>query len=333
MLGLSGQITGNGPTNPELRKMWLKTHQPYSFKIGDSWMSYRRFDPFSTPLSVMADLGHIIRDHGSDPAIAEGGSKVYYGIIASAISGFTNKTYLAGLVDFMNAIGSQSQSAVKTFADRMSTIPIPSVMQAFNNDPYLRETQGMFDAFIQKIPGWGKTLPAKYDWSGQPVPVEPSRQDRTLWAFPTTKQKPPMAEDELLRLQRALVAPPTIEKVGNLSVNLHDRSYQSNKGSTLTPYERWMELVREHDLRGQVDKIIASPGYDNAGSGTDAFPGGRRYQEIRDRFERTYQQTRRQMLSEYPDLKRELVGLSKAKRAAPRSDEKSQSILDRIRPQ
>jgi hypothetical protein len=330
MLGLSGQITGNGPTDPQLRKMWLATNQPYSVKIGNEWVSYRRVDPFSTPLSVAADLGHMLRDHGSDPAIADGGAKVFYGLLASAISGFTSKTYLSGLIDFMNAIGSRDASAVKTFVDKMETLPIPSVMQAFNTDPYLRETQGLFDAFRQKIPGWGRGLPAKYNWAGEPVAVEPSRQERTLLAIPVNKAKPPMAEDELLRLQRALLPPPTVESFGKYSVNLHDRSYQNSKGGDMTPYERWMELVREHGLRDHINKIMASSAYDNAGDGTDAFPGGRRYSAVRDAYERTYQQTRRQMLSEYPTLKQDLMGLGKAKRAATRSDAKAQSILDRI---
>ena len=56
MFGLSGRMTGSGPKDYEQRKLWLKEHQPYSFKIGDTWVDYGRFSPYSIPFKVMADM-------------------------------------------------------------------------------------------------------------------------------------------------------------------------------------------------------------------------------------------------------------------------------------
>jgi hypothetical protein len=52
LYALTGNITGAGPSNPELRKQWLQAgNQPYSIKVPgtDVWISYRRADPVISP--------------------------------------------------------------------------------------------------------------------------------------------------------------------------------------------------------------------------------------------------------------------------------------------
>jgi len=56
---MSGDLTGRGPSDPQLRKEWLATHQPYSIKIGGNWYSYAKVEPLSIPLGLMADL-HVV---------------------------------------------------------------------------------------------------------------------------------------------------------------------------------------------------------------------------------------------------------------------------------
>ncbi len=328
LMAFSGSITGRGPTDPRLRQMWLANHQPYSIKFGDEWVSYRRLEPFATMLGVTADLAHILRDNTDDLAVQQEGSQVWYAILASTITGVTNKTYLSGLVKFMDAIGSGDGPSVKAFIDQTVGAAVPNLLAGFNNDPYLRQTRGLFDALLARTP-WSGNLPAKYNVFGEPLLSEPGRIERNLNPFPT-KDAGPSTEDEFLDLDRAFVPPPTYERFGNLVVNLHDRKYESRKGGKLTPYERLMEIVQSRDLRGQVDRIIASPAYQRAGDGTDVFAGGRRYVEIRGRIDRVYAQSRRQLLSEYPELKRELVALNRARRASGRSDRKGEGLLGLI---
>lgn len=329
LLAFGGDITGNGPSDARLRKMWLASHQPYSIRIGGKWVSYRRLEPFATAMSVMADLAQILRDNADDLQVQEDGSKVFYGVVAASVSGMTNKTYLSGLIEFFNAIGSRSPAKMKNFVDGMIEVAVPNVLQAVNNDPYMRETKRMFDALVNRVPGWSQSLPAKYNVFGEPVALQPGRTQRTLNPFPI-RDGTPMLEDEVLQLHRAFLAPPTIVKFGNLSVNLHDRRYQNKNGGTLTPYERLMEIVQEQDLRGQLTEIVNSPAYQRSGDGTEVFAGGRRFRELQDRIERVYNRAERRMLSEYPALKQDLRGLGRARRASQRSDVQGESILDRI---
>lgn len=330
LMAFGGAITGKGPSDPKLRKMWLADNQPYSVKINGHWVSYRRAEPFASQLSIMADLAQMLRDNSDDLETQEQGSKVFYGMVAATVSGLTNKTYLTGLVDFMDAIGSGSPSRVKNFVDGLVSPLVPNVAQAFNSDPYLRETQGMFDALVNRVPGWSQTLPARYNAFGEPVALNPGRQQRSINPFPV-REATAGTESELLELNRAFVAPPTTERFGNRVVNLHDRRYQVADGKNQTPYERFMEIVRDQDLRGQVEKVMASPAYERAGDGTEVFEGGRRYQLVRDKVQRVYDRARRQMLRDYPTLARELKGLDRARRASQRNDARGESILEQLR--
>lgn len=329
LLAFGDQITGRGPSDPRLRSMWLATHQPYSFKVGDTWVSYRRLEPFATSMSIMADLAQIVRDNSDDLETVEEGSRVFYGIAAAAASGMTNKTYLSGLVNFMDALGSSSPNKAKRFVDGLIQTAIPNVVQVANGDPYLRQTTDMFDALVNRVPGWSQSLPARYNSFGEPIAMEPSRTQRALNPFPL-RDASRQVEDDILEINKAFTAPPTVERFGKISVNLHDRKYVNSTGSTLTPYERLMDLLSKGDLRGKVEKLVNSPKYQNAGSGTDVFEGGRRYRDLQRIMERDYTRARRKMLSEYPTLKRELTALDRARRASARSDEKGQSILDGI---
>jgi diguanylate cyclase (GGDEF)-like protein len=329
LLAFSGDFTGRGPSDPQQRKLWLKNHEPYSVKMGDKWVSYRRAEPFATPMSFMADLSQILRDNATDVELQEGSTKAMYAVFASLVNSMTNKTYMSGLVDFMDAIGSGEGPALKRWIDQLQKPIVPNILQTANDDPYLRETQRMFDAVVNRVPGWSKSLPAKYSWDGEPIVLDPSRLERTLNPFPN-KDGTPQVEDEILELHRAFVPPPTVVKFGELSINLHDRSYQNAKGGKLTPYERWMELIREQDLRGQVESIVSSASYQRAGDGTEVFAGGRRYKELQQRIDRVYSKAEKKMLAEYPELRRDLRGLSRARRASSRSDVKGETLLDRL---
>lgn len=329
LLAFTGDITGRGPTDPRLRQMWLANHQPYSLKIGGKWVSYRRVEPFATMLGVAADLAHILRDNADDLAVQEEGSKVFYAIVASTVSGMTNKTYMSGLVNFMDAVGSGDGGKVKGFIDRTVGAAIPNVLAGTDTDPYMRQTRGMFDALVNRT-WWSGSLPAKYNVFGEPLLSEPGRIQRNLNPFPV-KDGGPSTEDEFLALDRAFLPPPTYQKFGNLVVNLHDRKYQNRNGGKLTPYERLMEIVDSKNLRGQIDKVVSSPAYQRSGDGTEVFAGGRKYTEIRDRIDRVYAKAQRQMLSEYPELKKELKGLNRARRASARSDTKAEGLLGLIR--
>lgn len=59
MMARTGVLTGSGPEDAQDRKVWLQTHQPYSIKIGDQWVSYRKYDVIGSLLSVPASVADV----------------------------------------------------------------------------------------------------------------------------------------------------------------------------------------------------------------------------------------------------------------------------------
>ena len=54
-LALTGNMTGNGPRDPEQRALWLRKHPPMSIKIGGKWVSYQFLEPLNTWMAACAD--------------------------------------------------------------------------------------------------------------------------------------------------------------------------------------------------------------------------------------------------------------------------------------
>ena len=55
-LASQGLLTGNGPADPELRKIWLRNNQPMSFNIGGKFFSYASIEPLNLVFSLAADI-------------------------------------------------------------------------------------------------------------------------------------------------------------------------------------------------------------------------------------------------------------------------------------
>ena len=55
---MSGELTGNGPTDRQKRQMWLDAGWvPRSIKLGDVWVSYDAIEPFNQILTLIGDVG------------------------------------------------------------------------------------------------------------------------------------------------------------------------------------------------------------------------------------------------------------------------------------
>ena len=91
-MAATGVMTGNGPVDPQKRAAWLKTHQPQSIKVGDTWVSYGSIEPLNTIFAAVVDLVEI----------AKAGDAASYdrsvGQLAYTVAQATfNKSYFQGL--------------------------------------------------------------------------------------------------------------------------------------------------------------------------------------------------------------------------------------------
>jgi len=99
----AGLLTGFGPSDPELRAIWLKTHQPQSIKIGGEWYSYKALPVVDLIFASIADTAMIIDSIGEVEADQLARQMIY--TIASIAA---NRTYFSGLVELSGLLDFES---------------------------------------------------------------------------------------------------------------------------------------------------------------------------------------------------------------------------------
>jgi hypothetical protein len=92
LMALSGNLTGNGPQDGAERKRMQDMGAKFnSIKVGDTWYSYRGFEPFDSLLSIVGDV--VYQSNRIDQAITED----WFRKLSFAISmNVANKTFLSG---------------------------------------------------------------------------------------------------------------------------------------------------------------------------------------------------------------------------------------------
>ena len=98
---LSGELTGNGPSDIRLRRVWEAAGwKPRSIKLGNVWVSHESLEPFTSILSGVADLNDNMDTLG--PEAVERGMLSHALILSKAM---ITKTYLQGLTGLTDLFG------------------------------------------------------------------------------------------------------------------------------------------------------------------------------------------------------------------------------------
>ncbi len=222
VLTSSGRITGAGPKNKDLRRQWLKTHQPYSIMIGGKWIAYGRLDPFGMVIGMAADFsylaGQMDRMDG-DKLIEAAGIAVAQNIFS--------KNYMRGLAGFLNAALSPERHFAKQASQLFgSFVPGGATLRAANrafNDNAVREVRGLMDKIMANIPGLSDKLPPQRDIFGEPRFLEGGLgPDFVTPIYQSTPSKDPV-DIELVRLGVPFGMPPRSIQGVELNGEEYDR--------------------------------------------------------------------------------------------------------------
>jgi hypothetical protein len=312
MQARAGNLTGRGPSDPELRKLWLEDHQPYSIKVGGTWVSYRRFDPLGMPLGLIADFHTFASEMGDKDQDAE-----HYGaaVVASITQNLLSRSYMSGLAEFMDAASGNNPNKVIRYGSNFIASAIPAGVAALNPDPYYRETQGLIDGLIARVPGYSETLMPRFNAFGEKALKADGVLNRGANMAQLMNAKPDKTADRLLELKKAL--PAFSEKLD--TIDLTDKSL--GDGKQVRPYERLMQLVRHPEdgrpsLRQAFTELVNSDKWAEGTNGAHGFPGGDRYIYAKVTKEAYEQRALKQVLSEYPKLSQKWRDLQRAKGAA-----------------
>ena len=171
---LNGGLTGNGPADVSLRKVWQSAGwQPRSIKIGDAWVSYEAMEPFANMLAAIADLGDNQRMMGDE--WVEQGLLSYAFLIGK---GIVSKTYLQGINQLVQLFGNNPKQGEKVIASLMNNaVPLAGLRNEIGRviTPHMRELNAGFsdqirnrNLIFEQLSG--DKLPIKYDLlNGRPV--------------------------------------------------------------------------------------------------------------------------------------------------------------------
>ncbi len=189
---VSGQITGGGPSDKEIKTARTRQGIPdYGIKVGDTWYKYNRLDPLGLMIGMSADISEIMM-HASEE---EGEQLVMAGTLAFA-KNMTSRTYLEGISSALEVIDDPDRNGPQWLANFAgSFIPMSGLSRnvASAMDPVRSETKTavgdpdvdrMTDVVSDKVaefamrmaneiksrtPGFSKDLPPKRDLWGRPV--------------------------------------------------------------------------------------------------------------------------------------------------------------------
>ena len=326
------KITGNGPSNFEIKKTWLSLGwQPYSIaQLNDdgtvTYKQYNRMDPRFMVLGFVADIKENlanINDQEKEEMLTAG--------IMTVMRNASNKTYLRGITDAMALIGSPTEKKFEQFFGGVvgNLIPyaslrnqgIPGILEP-ETDAF--ETRSFLDKILERSGLGEKYLEPRRDIiTGEPIEKTPSSlyfNPDGILSFSSFVQGPslvgrqidvkdnPVAY-EIARLRIALTPP---QKIKSRTVDLTE--FKKNNQSA---YDYLMENTGKVKINGrtfqeEVLNQMNSTFYKNRQEGDVNFDGGKEM-VIKKVFKAYKDAAYDQMIKNYPEVENAIIKAQKQK--------------------
>ena len=143
--------------------------KPYSCKIGNKWVSYAHFEPISAMMGMVADAIEVSAHPDTEERDA---LELVAGVVAAIGYNMTNKTFMAGISGFMDAIRDphrRAENFVRNYVG--SAVPGSSFINEIRklNDNVKRFKIDIVDPMWSKLPGLSDKLGAQRDLWGRPI--------------------------------------------------------------------------------------------------------------------------------------------------------------------
>lgn len=257
------RLTAAPPEGKREREKWFAVgNQPYSIRVGDTWVAYNRMGPLGLMLTLVADFSDFLRHthrHEQDTDFRYADA-VFYNLVGAVVRNMADQTFLRGLKDVTDFITTPRSKAEK-YIGGMTANFFPyagfwrSVQQDFT-DPCMRKAKTLLD-YWKYTSGVGRAdIPIRYSW----ITGKPEMRER----FPEYHKDPVMSE--LWELSDKVTGGPTDTLKG---VKLDDA--------------RMSELYRLHGtvriggktMYERLGELIANPRYQRLPYAPDGVPGPR----------------------------------------------------------
>lgn len=264
-----GLITGSGPQDPRIRKVWLKNNQPYAFRIVQEdgsvrWVSYARLEPLSNVFSIAADAVEIMGDKYNE---AEK-TNIIQALTMAVMENTVNKTFTQGVYDAMSLFVGRPHEQEMALRNFVSSF-VPNVLNQTNGDDVLREARTWTDAVMART-GLYNNVDPKRNVLGEPiVRTLPKYNPLGLGHADVRETDTVLAEITRLGILNQTVADNPSKRIeGPNRIDLSQVPYSE----TQTLYDRWVELTGEvkmsgKTLREKLEEVMDSTSYQHAPDG------------------------------------------------------------------
>lgn len=241
-----GQVTGGGPTDPHDKQTWRNAgNQPYSIKMGDSWVQYNRLAPWGIILGTAADASELAKagQLGLDPA------QIGSGIVRSLMKNFGEQTMLSGITTVANALTDPNRYDRRLLENLLGpAIPTIFAKGAQALDPSVKDVQDLHDKMLSRIPGLSEKVPSKYTPLGDEI-TRPNSLATFLYPGGVQVDTQDPVYDELVKLDLNIGFPADSTKLGG-------KTYALNR-------EDQERIIREAGPRAKdrIGLYMQTPGY------------------------------------------------------------------------
>jgi hypothetical protein len=175
-----------------------------SIKIGDTWYSVSRLEPYGIMLTLTADLRDIMlerQDRNTNPHESDDMDfMATFGAVLGAFSeNLASKTYFKGIADLMDAAAQIEDHGTADGIVRLlntkavALVPGSSLQRNMTRaffDDFAREAFTAVDLLKAQTPGFSNDLPVRYDVLGRPIEHAARLGPDFISPFQVTKDDP-----------------------------------------------------------------------------------------------------------------------------------------------
>jgi hypothetical protein len=175
-MAAEGLVTGDGPSDPRQRAVWMLNHKPNHMTIGDTSIPYQGLGPIGMLMRFSANMYETA--HGWND---QDGGKLAVAFMEGITKSILDENFMRGVKDLVDAIyhpEEYGQQYIQNFVTNWMPFSVGSYQIARQIDPYMRDTHadniidGIFKEARAKTPGLSQTLYPRVDMFGLPVPSQ-----------------------------------------------------------------------------------------------------------------------------------------------------------------
>lgn len=248
---LSGNMTGDTPYDKETQDLWkLAKIEPYSFKVGNTYISYKDLEPFNTLFSMAANVvqnSNVLGEEVTDKWMQK--------LVFMAAAVLVDKSMLSGVEDLARLMNPDTSEQLLTQTGSRyirSHLPYAGLLGQLGDilDANQKEAQSLSEMIIRRDAIVKSVLPPKYDV------LSKDRSGKKLVAG---------AENPLFRIFNAFspvaITPvdddPIKQALVEMRYNLPE-TLSTYKGEPLNALERseMQKYLSMGNLRSRLEKII-----------------------------------------------------------------------------